>query len=165
MKFEHMIDVNAPDAGGDTPLPLSRDQVWQGLWLRVWCPQRLPNGPSACECVMDESSNESTQLLKRQLQFGALAFHDTVTITPETQVQFKPKAHDETAPIGLTITLSEPVPGQPRLSFCYEALSPLSEEEALYSGYRQNAWLHADHDMVGTWRLWLAQGVWPVSGV
>lgn len=164
MQFEHHIDINEFD-GEQAKQALTREQVWQGLWLRVWCPQRLPNGPSACECLALESSAEGAQNLSRTLQFGALMFKDTVTVVAHSHVQFRPEAHDETAPIGLTITLSESAPGRPRLSFRYEALSPLSEEEANYSGYRQNAWLHADHDMVDTWRVWLAQGVWPVDGV
>lgn len=162
MQFEHHIDINTFD-DGQPKLALTREQVWHGLWLRVWCPDRMPNGPSSCECVAMATSTNEAQQWSRTLQFGALVFKDSVLVRAPSQVQFLPEAHDETAPIGLTITLSEPAAGQPRLSFRYEALSPLSAEEALYSAYRQSAWRHADHDMVKTWRMWFAQGMWPVA--
>lgn len=164
MQFEHHIDINLFE--DDQPKQvLTREQVWQGLCLRVWCPQRLPNGPSACDCVVADLPSKDAQNLSRTLQYGALTFRDTVTVWEKSTVQFRPEAHDETAPIGLTITLTEPALGQPCLSFLYEALAPMSQEEALYNRYRQNAWRHADHDMVDTWRSWLAQGVWPADGV
>lgn len=162
MRFEHVIDVN--DAGpGRAVAPMTAAQVWQGLWMRVWCPDRLPNGPTSCACTPLADAPQGVQRLSRALHFGAHAFHDQVELQASARVQFTPEAHDETAPIGLTITLSEPLAGQPRLTFVYEALGPLSEEEALYSTYRQNAWRHMDLDMVRTWRLWLAQGSWPVD--
>jgi Domain of unknown function (DUF1857) len=165
MRFEHAIDVNvAPD--GDEVQPLTLAQVWQGLWMRAWCPDRLPNGPTSCVCTPLDTADDlpaGVQRLQRVLRFGAHEFHDTVEVEAPVRMRFTPKAHDASAPIGLTITISEPLAGQPRLTFVYEALAALSEEEALYSGYRQNAWHHMDHDMVSTWRLWLAQGAWPVD--
>lgn len=164
MRFEHVIQVNSPQDGRAVQT-ISATQVWQGLWMRVWCPDRLPNGPASCDCSPLPDQGDGAQRLARVLKFGQLVFHDQVTLNAGRSVQFRPEAHDETAPIGLTITLDEPLAGQPRLTFVYEALAPLSEEEALYSGYRQNAWRHADHDMVDMWRQWLAQGVWPVDNV
>jgi len=162
MRFEHVIDVNAPEDAGEVQT-MTRAQVWQGLWLRAWCPDRLPNGPSACECTPVKGLPDGIHQLQRVLRFGAHEFHDTVELHASGRVQFTPKPHDESAPIRLTVTLSEPQAGQPRLTFVYEAMAELSEEEAAYSGYRQNAWRHMDHDMVDTWRVWLAQGAWPVD--
>lgn len=162
MRFEHVIDVNDPsDEGVEGGMTLP--QVWQGLWMRAWCPDRLPNGPTSCECTPVADAPPGVQQLQRLLRFGDHEFRDRVELQASSRVQFTPEPHDETAPIGLTITLREPRAGSPRLTFVYEALTPLSEEEALYSGYRQNAWRHMDHDMVHTWRLWLAQGSWPVD--
>lgn len=164
MRFEHTIDVNVGPDGGEVQA-LTLAQVWQGLWMRAWCPDRLPNGPTSCTCtpLVAADVQPGVQHLQRVLCFGAHEFRDTVELQAPMRMQFTPQAHDASAPIGLTITLSEPQAGQPRLTFVYEALAALSEEEALYSGYRQNAWRHMDHDMVDTWRVWLAQGTWPVD--
>lgn len=154
MRFEHVIEINAADPVVRAMMPtFSRDQLWRGLMLRVRAPERFPNGPAAAECT-----DVAEGLTRRVLHFGPHTLRDEVHVEPGRRLQFTPESHGELAPIRLTITVEEPVAGQLVLRFVYEALAELSAEEAFYSGYRHNAWLHNDRDMVGVLREWLENG-------
>ena len=49
MRFEHLIEVNAPAQSLQLVAPtFTREQLWQGLMLRVQEPQRFPMGPESC---------------------------------------------------------------------------------------------------------------------
>jgi hypothetical protein len=154
MRFEHLIEINAPGAALQAVVPLfTREALWRGLMARVQVPQQFPNGPEACEWVEVEPGR-----FTRTLRFGQHAFRDVVQTVLHERVQFTPEPHGDTAPIRLTITMEEPQAGQMVLRFVYEALAELSAEEAHYSEYRHNAWLHNDRDMVRTLRQWLSDG-------
>ena len=154
MRFEHVIEINSAQAAVQAMMTrFSRDQLWRGLMLRVRAPERFPNGPAAVECT-DVAEGQ----VRRVLHFGPHTLQDEVRIEPLQRLVFTPEAHGELAPIRLTISVEEPVPGQLVLRFVYEALAELSAEEAYYSGYRHNAWLHNDRDMVGQLREWLDTG-------
>lgn len=154
MRFEHLIEINSPLATVQMAVPVfTREQLWRGLMIRVRFPQRFPNGPESCEVMQT-----GPELVSRVLHFGPHVLHDEVHITPGERLQFTPRAHGESTPIRLTVAIEEPQAGQMVLRFIYEAVAELSQEEALYSGYRHSAWLHHDRDMVGTLRQWLAQG-------
>ena len=153
MRFEHLIEINAPQAGLAMVAPtFTREQLWRGLMLRVQSPQRFPMGPDRCECQETEPG-----VFRRTLHFGAHVMHDEVLTQAGQRMVFTPEAHGDTAPIRLTIGIEEPRAGQTVLRFIYEALAPQTDEEAYYNDYRHNAWLHNDRDMVRTLRQWLSE--------
>ncbi|MDE2401254.1 MAG: DUF1857 family protein [Burkholderiales bacterium] len=154
MRFEHVIEINSPRAtlAVATP-PFTREQLWRGLLIRVQTPQRFPMGPDSCVWRQTEPD-----VYARTLKFGAQVFTDEVVITPLQCLEFTPEKHDETTPIKLTIRIEAPQSGQMVLRFVYESVSELSPEEAYFSEYRHNAWLHHDRDMVRTLRQWLTDG-------
>ena len=50
MRFEHLIEINAPQTGLSMMAPtFTREQLWRGLMQRVQSPQRFPMGPDQCE--------------------------------------------------------------------------------------------------------------------
>jgi hypothetical protein len=155
MRFEHIIEINSPSMAMRLAVPVfSREQLWQGLMRRVTSPQDFPLGPERCDC-----EELAPGLFSRTLHFGALQVHDKVVVSDEDALVFTPQAMPEVTPIRLTIRIEEPQAGQMALRFVYEALAELTAEENLYSGYRQNAWLANDRDMVGLLRQWLTNAL------
>lgn len=153
MRFEHLIEINAPQVGLPLMAPtFTREQLWRGLMQRVQSPQRFPMGPDRCEWRETEPG-----VFRRTVHFGAHVMHDEVRTEPGQKMVFTPEAHGDTAPIRLTMAIEEPRAGQMVLRFVYEALSPQTDEEAYYNDYRHNAWLHNDRDMVRTLRQWLSE--------
>lgn len=151
MRFEHIIEINSPRVGTQMAVPpLSREQLWNGLMIRVKEPQRFPLGPERCDWQETEPG-----VFRRELHFGQHHFRDEVLATLHERLQFTPEAHGDTTPIRLTLSIEEPQAGQMVLRFVYEPLGELSQEEAYYNEYRHNAWLHNDRDMVRTLRQWL----------
>ena len=151
MRFEHLIEINAPQLGLQVATPVfTREQLWRGLMQRVQAPQRFPMGPDRCEWQETEPG-----VFRRTVHFGAHVLHDEVRTEPGQLLVFTPEAHGDTTPIRLSIAIEEPRPGQMVLRFIYEALAEQSAEEAYYNDYRHNAWLHSDRDMVRTLRQWL----------
>ncbi len=154
MRFEHLIEINSPDAvmrGMMTPF--TRAQLWEGLMARLRTPQRFPNGPELCSCTLVQPG-----VYARTLQFGQHSLKDRVELIEGERMSFTPEPHGDLAPIRLVITIEEPLPGQMVLRFVYEALAEQSAEEAYYNSFRNNAWLHQDRDMVRTLREWLEAG-------
>ncbi|OGA81769.1 MAG: hypothetical protein A2711_05490 [Burkholderiales bacterium RIFCSPHIGHO2_01_FULL_63_240] len=153
MRFEHLIEINAPQVGLPVMAPtFTREQLWRGLMQRVQSPQRFPMGPDQCEWQEAEPG-----VFRRTLHFGAHVMHDEVRAEAGQRLVFTPEAHGDTAPIRLSIGIEEPRAGQMVLRFVYEALAEQTAEEAYYNDYRHNAWLHNDRDMVRTLRQWLSE--------
>lgn len=154
MRFEHLIEINAPQPAADWLAPtFTRDQLWQGLMLKVLTPQRFPLGPQGCDCT-----ETAPGVYARVLRFGPHTLQDEVHAQALQRLVFTPQAHGDTTPIRLTITVEEPHAGRMVLRFVYEALGEQSAEEAYFNGYRHSAWVEADRDMVRTLREWLGQG-------
>jgi hypothetical protein len=154
MRFEHLIEINSLVPAVEMAVPaFTREQLWRGLMVRVRAPDRFPNGPASCLCT-----SQGEGVVARVLIFGPHIFHDVVTITPQQRLQFTPEPLGDTTPIGLTITIEEPVAGQLVLRFVYDPLGEPSPDEATLAGYRHSAWLHNDRDMVQTLREWLDVG-------
>ncbi|NBD20868.1 DUF1857 family protein [Aquabacterium fontiphilum] len=154
MRFEHVIEINAPQTAIDLMAPaFSRAQLWAGLMQRVHNPQRFPMGPERCDWF-----EAAPGVYRRTLYFGPHVLQDEVHAQFEQRLVFTPQAHGDTAPIRLTLNIEEPQPGQMVLRFVYEALAEQTAEEAYYNDYRHNAWLHNDRDMVRTLRQWLDEG-------
>ena len=152
MRFEHLIEVNAPVVNLELMVPaFTREQLWRGLMLRVQQPQRFPGGPESCDWRETEPGAYA-----RTLVFGPHTLNDVVVTQPHEEMVFIPQAHGETVPIKLTLRIEEPQAGQMVLRFVYEAQAAQSDEERYYNDYRHNAWLHNDRDMMRTLRQWLS---------
>lgn len=152
MRYEHLLQVTDPN---DARVPaMSRAELWRGLLARVETPQAFPLGPDRCQARAGADPHER----RRSIHFGALQFEDTVRLEPEQRIVFSPEPHEGAAPVRLTITLEEPVPGALFLRFVYELDGPVSPEDRALQGYREQAWLELDRDMLRTLREWQAEG-------
>ena len=119
MRFEHLIEVNAPAQSLQLVAPtFTREQLWQGLMLRVQEPQRFPMGPESCTWRETEPG-----VYARTVVFGPHILNDVVVTQPHKELVFTPEAHGDTSPIRLTIRIEEPQAGQMLLRFVYEALA------------------------------------------
>jgi Domain of unknown function (DUF1857) len=155
MRFEHLLQVTDP--GNPQIPPMSRDELWRGLLVRVHEPQRFPLGPDRCEARAGRHAEEH----QRTVHFGALRFDDTVKLDPAQRITFTPQPHEGAAPVNLSIAIEEPAPGALYLRFVYEVVVPpegASAEERSLQRYREQAWLELDRDMLATLREWQATG-------
>jgi Domain of unknown function (DUF1857) len=152
MRFEHLIQINDPLNRLITPM--SREQLWTGLMQRVHAPQRFPVGPQDCEVEV----GSDPLLLRRRIDFGSLSLHDVVQIDPGVSLSFTPLPHEDMALIHLTLTVENHPVHDPEalfLRFVYE--SEVDDPDT--DGYRQQAWLENDRDMVRTLREWQESGL------
>lgn len=152
MRFEHLLQVNDP--GNPRIPPMSRAELWRGLLVRVESPQRFELGPDRCEARVGERGDERL----RSIHFGSLRFEDRVRLEPEQRIVFVPQPHEGAAPVHLTITLEEPAAGALFLRFVYSTEGELCAEDKALQGYREQAWLEHDRDMLRTLRDWQRSG-------
>ncbi len=153
MRFEHLLQVTDP---GNPVVPaMSRDELWRGLLLRVESPQDFPLGPDRCESQPGRHADER----RRSIHFGALRFDDTVRLQPQQRIDFDPDPHEGAMPVRLSITIEEPSPGALFLRFVYSAddEAAAAADRAL-QGYREQAWLELDRDMLRALRTWQQEG-------
>ena len=153
MRFEHLLQVTEP---GNPLVPaMSRDELWRGLLRRVESPQAFPLGPDHCESRPGEQADER----RRRIHFGSLRFDDTVRLEPQRRISFAPDPHEGAMPVHLAITIEEPSPGALFLRFIYSAddTGAAAADRAL-QGYREQAWLELDREMLRTLRAWQQDG-------
>lgn len=153
MRFEHLLQVTDP--GNPLVPPMSRDELWRGLLRRVDAPQEFPLGPDRCESMPGPQADER----RRVIHFGALRFDDTVRLEPQQRIVFEPDPHEGAMPVRLAITIEEPSPGALFLRFVYSAddADAPAADRAL-QGYREQAWLELDRDMLRALRGWQHEG-------
>lgn len=152
MRFEHLLQVNDP--GNPRVPPMSRAELWRGLLVRVESPQRFELGPDRCEAQVGAGPDERL----RSIHFGSLRFEDHVRLEPEQRIAFTPRPHEGAAPVHLSITIEEPAAGALFLRFVYSGEGPVGAEERALQGYREQAWLEHDRDMLRTLRDWQRKG-------
>ena len=152
MRFEHLLQVNDPH--DPRVPPMSRSELWRGLMLRVESPQRFPLGPDRCESRPGAHGDERV----RRIHYGTLRFDDRVRLAPERRVEFLPEPRGEAPPVRLTITIEEPAPGALFLRFVYASEGVASAEDTALQGFREQAWLENDRDMLRSLRGWQAEG-------
>lgn len=153
MQFEHLIAINEP--GNPLIPPLTRRQVWDGLWQRVEDPR--PFLPGLEGCVIRE---RTPAYLLRDLDFGAATIQDRVTFHEMHWVRFDILPSADHAGGSLTITLEEPEPGYLFLRFAYVttfARDPNSEDRA-YVEYIKSGYHQSDIDCVRLIRTLAARG-------
>jgi len=154
MRFEHLIEINAPQSSVDMVVPgFTVEQLWRGLMIKVREPQRFPMGPDRCDITA-----QGDDLLHRVQTFGPHRMVDEIRVIPHRELQFTPEAHGGTTPIRLTIRLESPQPGTLVLRYVYEAMGAQSDEESYFNEYRHSAWLAHDRDTIRTLRQWLTEG-------
>lgn len=152
MRFEHLIQINDPL----NPLvaPMSREALWTGLMQRVHAPQRFPVGPSACTV----EAGADPLRLQRRIDFGSLSVRDAVEIEPGLSLHFKPERREDMVPVDLKVTVETHPADNPQALFLrFVYASEVDDPET--DGYRQQAWLENDRDMVRTLRAWQAEGL------
>lgn len=152
MRFEHLLQVSDP--GNPRIPPMSRAELWRGLLVRVESPQRFELGPDDCQARVGASEGERV----RSIHFGSLRFEDRVRLEPEQRIVFVPQPHEGAAPVHLSITIEEPAAGALFLRFVYSAEDAISAEDKALQGYREQAWLEHDRDMLRTLREWQRLG-------
>ena len=154
MNFEHLIQINDPE--NPLILPLTRDQVWQGLLHRVEDPVPFLPGLESCT-ILERQAGE----LLRELDFGSATIRDRVTLAEAHWVRFDIQPSAAHAGGSLTITIEEPQPGCLFLRFAYRttlASNPNSEERA-YIEYVKSAYHQSDVDCVRLIRTLAAAGM------
>jgi hypothetical protein len=154
MNFEHLIAINDP--GNPLIMPLSRQQLWDGLLHRVENP--LPFLPGLESCTIVE---RTADMLLRELNFGPAVIRDRVTMAEMHWVRFEILPGTEHAGGTLTITIEEPADGHLFLRFAYHttlAANPDSEERA-YVEYVKSAYHQSDVDCVRLIRTLAAGGM------
>lgn len=154
MNFEHLIAINDPE----NPLivPLSREELWRGLWHRV--ENAVPFLPGLEACNILERTADG---LLRELDFGPAVIHDRVSFADRHWVRFEIVPSEQHAGGSLTITIEEPQPNYFFLRFAYTttfASNPNSEERA-YIEYVKSAYHQSDIDCVRIIRTLAAGGM------
>ena len=153
MQFEHLIAITDPD--NPLVVPLTREQIWNGLLQRVENP--LPFLPGLESCAILERTSEA---LLRELDFGPATIRDRVTMAEAQWVCFDIVPSPSSAGGSLTINIEEPQPGFLFLRFAYRtalASTPDSEERA-YLEYVKSAYHHSDVDCVRIIRTLATEG-------
>lgn len=146
MKFEHLIQIN--DLENPLVDILSREQLWQGLLLRV--EDATPFLPGLEKCTIIE---RHADYLLRELDFGPAVIHDRVTMIKDHWVRFEILPSAQHAGGSLTITIEAPMADSPHalfLRFAYRtsfANDPNSEDRA-YIEYVKSAYHQSDVDCV-----------------
>jgi len=153
MQFEHLIAITDPD--NPLVVPLTREQIWNGLLQRVEDP--LPLLPGLDSCAILERTSEA---LLRELDFGPATIRDRVTMAEAQWICFDIVPSPSSAGGSLTINIEEPQPGFLFLRFAYRtalASTPDSEERA-YLEYVKSAYHQSDVDCVRIIRTLATEG-------
>jgi hypothetical protein len=143
LNFEHLIQINDPL----NPLldPLTREQVWQGLLLRVEKPQLFIAGLDACTILSREGDT-----IERELNYGAAKVRDRVTLTPSERVRYEIAATD--AHVGGTLTMTIEAPDELQLFLRFQYATTLPEpsgtDDRQTSEIVKSAYREADIDTV-----------------
>lgn len=151
--FEHIVQINDPDEL--LAPPLTREQVFNGLRLRVSQPRRFLDAIDEAQVVED-----STGELMRDLRFGTFVIKDRVELqAPDvitTEVIWPPTL----AGSSLRMSIEEPAPYTLIVRFVYDSPAA-SNDPQIGNEHRsalQAAWLHADIDSIRLVRQLAEQG-------
>jgi hypothetical protein len=153
MQFEHLIAITDP--GNPLVVPLTREQIWNGLLQRVENPLLFLPGLESC-AILERTS----EALLRELDFGPATIRDRVTMAEAQWVCFDIVPSPSSAGGSLTINIEEPQPGFLFLRFAYRtalASTPDSEERA-YLEYVKSAYHQSDVDCVRIIRTLATEG-------
>ena len=143
MNFQHLIQINDPD----NPLipSLTRQQIWNGLVLRAELPMSFIPHLDACELRRHPDGS-----LARDLRYGDLHIHDTVSFAQLERIVFAVAEQGEISASTLTMSIEEPAQDMFFVRFDYALASTKEEtsEEAYYNEFRRSAYVEADIDTI-----------------
>lgn len=149
MRFEHLIQINAP---ADRSLPvLARAHVWRGLALRAYDPAHFIMGLEGCAIRDHRREDDGREHLTRTLHFGSFEVEDTVTLEPELQTRVAVEASANWPRCTATARIEEPEPQSLFIRFTYEWDDADAAEIALTDDerrLREQACLAMDMDTV-----------------
>lgn len=149
MRFEHIIQINAPH---DPSLPLlSREQVWRGLALRAYDPAHFIVGLEGCAIRDHVREDSGREHLSRTLHFGSFEVEDVVTLDPLEQTRVEVSATDKWPHCTATARIEEPEPLSIFVRFTYEWSDASAAEQALSDderALRQQACQAMDMDTI-----------------
>ncbi len=147
LRFEHLIQINDPLV----PLltPLSREEVWRGLFIRAHHPTEFVMGLETC-VIESETVEDGKTTLTRTLDFGPFQVHDQVTLIPMQEVNVIAHATELWPRSQALVRIEEPEPNLIFLRFIYELAQEegQSELDQTTEGLRKQAYLAADMDTV-----------------
>ncbi len=156
MNFEHLIQINDPL----NPLldALTREQVWQGLLLRVERPQLFVVGLDGCTIL-----NRDGDTLERELHYGVATVRDRVTLTVGEKVRYEIAPTDSY--VGGTLTMTIEAPDELQLFLRFEYSTTLAEptgvDERRTMEIVKSAYREADIDTVRLIRQFAHTGELP----
>lgn len=144
MKFVHLVKINDPL----NPLiePMTREQVWSGLVLRVEQPQTFMPHLVGARIVA-----RTDHCVARELDFGSFKVRDRVTLEPMKRIVISTEAGEDRAAGSLTMTIEEPGAEQLQLRFEYDLARVRQDDaayEAMYDRFIKSAYMEADIDCV-----------------
>jgi hypothetical protein len=150
MRFEHLIEINDPQI--PFLVSLTRQQVWDGLMVRVEDSRTFLPGLDECRILRRESeaTNSSVGSVERLLRWGEVEVRDRVTFETDVWVCFITPPTDQHGGGQLTITIEEPEPERLFLRFEYETAFATGHEaeDAGYEDYLKQAYVAAGIDTV-----------------
>lgn len=154
MKFVHLVEINDPL----NPLiePLTREQLWRGLVLRAEAPKRFVDWLDGSEI-----RSEGIDGLARTLHYGEVTIRDTVSFTPQQQVQYDVPAQGDIPASRLLVTIEEPGTDRLNVRFSYDDFMEETpgSMEAFYNEFRRSAYQEADIDTVRIIRELASEGL------
>lgn len=149
MRFEHIIQINAPH---DPSLPLlSREQVWRGLALRVYDPAHFVIGLEGCAIRAHHHDDMGREHLARTLYFGSFEVEDSATLEPLLQTRIDVAATDRWPACTAIARIEEPEPDALFVRFSYAWNDADAAEQILSDDerkMRQQAYQAMDMDTV-----------------
>jgi hypothetical protein len=154
MRFSHLVEINDPL----NPLidPLSREQVWRGLVLRVEMPKRFVPWLDGCEV-----SKREDETLERVLHYGDTAIRDQVRFYALQSVHVHVPRQGDITVADLVMSIEEPGPGRLFVRFEYDdhAGDEAGEAEVMVNQFRRSAYQESDIDTIRTIREMAADGL------
>lgn len=160
MRFEHLIQINAPEA---YQLPtLTRAQVWRGLALRAYDPADFILGLEGCS-ITNHTRDGDVEILERTLYFGTFEVHDHVIVdSARHSVRVDVAATDKWPACTAITNIEEPEPLSLFVRFAYEWNDNDAAEQALDDTareLRQQACMSVDMDTVARIREMSSQSL------
>ncbi|HEX6550110.1 MAG TPA: SRPBCC family protein [Gammaproteobacteria bacterium] len=149
MKYEHLIQVNDPN--DSAIVPLTRDQLWQGLLMRVENPKGFVYG---LDLMRIRARGDG--FVERELHFGARVINDRVSFVANQLVRYNVEPGPEFPASQLVMRIEEPQPRHLFLRFSYETVTV---DGAEYEEFVKRAYYEADLDTVSRIRMLAASGL------
>lgn len=151
LRFEHLVQIN--DLRDERLDPLSRSQLWRGLWLRAHSPKLFIPWLDEAQIDIDPQG-----LMQRCLRFGSYEVRDTVRFEDGHMVHYEVHTTETGTRFELSMRIEEPAPEQLFVRFRYEACSLDHREDNPLGEMVRSAYRKADEDTVFRIRQLAASG-------